>query len=91
MMLAIAPQLVRRDLIAQLNNPPANDAVRRSILPIGVTWPWTTDDRRLADMGVIGDAQSASAEFGQQMIDHVVETAGDILKQLLDKRRDAAR
>ena len=39
MMLAIAPQLVRRDLIAQLNNPPANDAVRRSILPIGVTCP----------------------------------------------------
>ena len=91
MMLAIAPQLVRRDLIAQLKNPPDEEAIRKSILQIGVTWPWTTDDRRLADMGVIGDAQAASAEFGQQMIDHVVETAGGILKQLLDNQRFSRR
>ena len=91
MMLAIAPHLVRRDLIARLNNPPDNDAVRQSILPAGVMWPWTTDDRRLADTGVIGDARSASAEFGQQMIDYVIETAGGILKQLSDNRRSMQR
>ena len=91
MMLAIAPHLVRRGLIGQLNNPPDDDAVRRSILPNGVMWPWTTEDRRLADMGVIGDAKSASAEFGQQMIDYVVETTGGILKQLLDNRRTTRR
>lgn len=91
MMLAIAPQLVRRDLIARLNNPPDNNAVRQSILPVGVAWPWTTDDKRLADTGVIGDAKSASAEFGQQMIDYIVETAGSILKQLSDNRRCAIR
>jgi len=86
MMLAMAPQLVRREFIAQLNNLFDNDAVRQSILPVGVMWPWTTDDRRLADTGVIGDARAASAEFGQQMIDYVVETAGGILKQLVDNR-----
>lgn len=87
MMLAIAPQLVRRDLIAQLKNPPDGEAIRKTILQKGVTWPWTTDDKRLADRGVIGDAQAASAEFGQRIVDHVVETAGEVLKQLLDNQR----
>jgi creatinine amidohydrolase/Fe(II)-dependent formamide hydrolase-like protein len=91
MMLAIAPQLVRWDLIGQLNNPPDREVVRKSILQNGVTWPWTTDDRRLADTGVIGDAPAASAEFGQQLLDRVVETAGGILKQLLDNQRYAQR
>jgi len=87
MMLAIAPQLVRRDQVAMLKNPPDAEAIRETILQKGVTWPWTTDDKRLADLGVIGDAQAASAEFGQRLIGHVVETAGGILKQLLDKQR----
>jgi creatinine amidohydrolase/Fe(II)-dependent formamide hydrolase-like protein len=38
-------------------------------------------------MGVIGDAHAASAEFGQRIVDHVVETAGGVLKQLLDNQR----
>src|SRR5664279_1956352 len=87
MMLAIAPQRVRRDLIAQLKNPPDGEAIRKTILQKGVTWPWTTDDRRLADMGVIGDAHAASAEFGQHIVDHVVEAAGGVLKQLLVNQR----
>jgi creatinine amidohydrolase len=87
MMLAIAPHLVRRDLMAQLKNPPDEEAIRKTILQNGVTWPWTTDDRRLADTGVIGDAKSASAEFGQQMLNRVVETAGGVLKQLLGNQR----
>ena len=91
MMLAIAPQLVRRDLMAQLKNSPDEEAIRKTILQNGVTWPWTTDDKRLADMGVIGDAQSASAEFGQQMVNRAVEAAGDVLKQLLDNQRIARR
>jgi creatinine amidohydrolase len=91
MMLAIAPQLVRRDLIAQLKNPPDGEAIRKTILQMGVTWPWTTDDRRLADMGVIGDAHAASAEFGQHIVDHVVEAAGGVLKQLLVNQRFSRR
>jgi creatinine amidohydrolase/Fe(II)-dependent formamide hydrolase-like protein len=91
MMLAIAPQLVRQDQIAQLKSPPGAEAIRKTILDNGVTWPWTTDDKKLADMGVIGDAHAASAEFGQHIVDHIVETAADILKQLLDSRRLSRR
>ena len=91
MMLAIAPHLVRRDLLAQLKSSPDEEAIRKAILQNGVTWPWTTDDRRLADTGVIGDAKSASAEFGQQMLNRVVETAGAVLKQLLGNQRFSRR
>ena len=91
MMLAIAPQLVRRELIAQLKSPPDAELIRKTILQKGVTWPWTSADDRIADMGVIGDAQAASAEFGQRIVDHVVETAGGVLKQLLDNQRLSRR
>ncbi len=87
MMLAIAPQLVRQDQIAQLKNPPNGEAIRTAILDRAVSWPWTTDDTRIADMGVIGDAKAASAEFGEQILDQVVETAGGVLKQLVDQQR----
>jgi creatinine amidohydrolase/Fe(II)-dependent formamide hydrolase-like protein len=85
MMLAIAPHLVRSDKIAQLKNPPDGAAVRTTILDPAVSWPWTTDDKRIADMGVIGDAQAASAAFGQRLLDHVTEMAGGALKQLLER------
>ncbi len=91
MMLAIAPLLVRQDQITQLKNPPGATSIRKTILENGVTWPWTTDDKQLADMGVIGDAHAASAEFGQHIIDHIVETAGCVLKQLLDNQRFSRR
>ncbi len=87
MMLAIAPHLVRRDRIAQLKNPPGGEAVRKAILDPGVTWPWTTDDKRIADLGVIGSAQEASTEFGNRLLDHVAEAAGGVLQQLLDRAR----
>ena len=87
MMLAAAPQLVRRDQIAQLKNPPAAKAIEKTILDRGVSWPWTTDDKQLADMGVIGDARAASTEFGTKIFDHVVEKAGLVLNQLLDRQR----
>jgi creatinine amidohydrolase len=87
MMLAIAPQSVRMDQIAQLKRAPGAVAVRKTILDPGVSWPWTTDDKRIADMGVIGDAQAASAEFGQRILDQVAEMAGSVLKQLLEQQR----
>jgi creatinine amidohydrolase len=91
MMLAIAPQLVRRDQIAQLKNQPEGEAVRRTILDPAVSWPWTTNDKQIADMGVIGDAQAASAEYGKRIIDQAVEAAGAVLKRLLANQRLAGR
>lgn len=90
MMLAVAPHLVRRERIAQLKKPPAGDAVRRTILDPAVTWPWTTDEA-IADHGVIGDAQAASAAFGETLLAEIAEKAGFFLKQLLDRQRLARR
>jgi creatinine amidohydrolase/Fe(II)-dependent formamide hydrolase-like protein len=87
MMLAVAPHLVRLDQIAQLKNHPQRDAVRNTILGHGVSWPWTTDDKQIADMGVIGSPQNASAEYGNRLLDLAVETAGVFLKQLSKKSR----
>jgi creatinine amidohydrolase len=85
MMLAIAPQLVRMEQIAQLKNSPSGQAIRETILDPAVSWPWTTNDKRIADMGVIGNAQQASAEFGQRLLDRVTEMAGGVLRQLLER------
>jgi creatinine amidohydrolase/Fe(II)-dependent formamide hydrolase-like protein len=91
MMLSVAPHLVRRDQIAQLKNAPDVDAVRKTILDQAVTWPWTTNDKAIADRGVIGDAHAASAEFGGRLLDHVAEMAGGALKKLVDHQRLARR
>jgi creatinine amidohydrolase len=85
MMLAVAPHLVRRDLIAQKSNIGA-DAVRSVILDQAVTWPWTTNEKQIADMGVIGDPKAASAEFGEHLFEQVTKNAGQVFKQLLDRQ-----
>lgn len=90
-MLAIAPQLVRRDQVAHLKNPSGRETVRKTILDPAVSWPWTTDDKQIADIGVIGDANSASAEFGKRILDHVVEMAGGVLKRLSDRQLPVRR
>jgi creatinine amidohydrolase len=87
MMLAIAPQLVRQDLAAQLKNPPAGETVRKAVLQNGVIWPWTTNDERIADMGVIGDPQGASAELGRCFVEQIVGMAESVLRELLNNQR----
>ncbi len=89
-MLAIAPDLVRRERIAMLKNPPDGEAVRAAILDPAVTWPWSSDDKRIADLGIIGDAAAASVERGEAIVEHVVEAAGGVLKRLRENQ-DFAR
>src|SRR5499426_4166354 len=79
-MLALAPDLVRRDLVAPFDREP--DAIRALIFDRGTTWPWRTDDPRLARDGVIGDAATASAELGTAIIESVVEEARAVLLRL---------
>ena len=57
-MLALAPELVRRDRIGA-GGPPDPKAVRALIFDRGATWCWRTDDARLARDGIIGDASAA--------------------------------
>ena len=79
-MLALAPDLVRRDLVTPSDRKP--DAIRALIFDRGTTWPWRTDDPRLARDGVIGDAGTASAELGAAIIESVVEEARAVLVRL---------
>jgi creatinine amidohydrolase/Fe(II)-dependent formamide hydrolase-like protein len=88
-MLALAPDLVRRDRMTELNSPPEAGAVRAMILDPAVSWPWSSGDPRIADLGVIGDARAASAAHGEAIIERVVEAAGGVLRQLLDNQRIA--
>jgi len=84
-MLALAPDLVRTDMIASAP-PPSPDSVAALIFDRGVTWPWRTDDPRLARMGIIGDPAAASAERGRAMVERMVEAAGGVFTRLLENQ-----
>lgn len=86
-MLALAPDLVRRDLIRSPENPPDPKSIRELIFDRGVTWPWRTDDLRIARDGTIGNAAGASAELGESIINSVVQEAGAIFQRLLENQK----
>jgi creatinine amidohydrolase len=85
-MLALAPGLVRRERIGDLMNPPAGSAVQAAILDPAASWPWSSGDKRIADLGVIGDARQASADHGESIVRRVVESAGAVIKQLRENQ-----
>ena len=82
-MLAVAPQLVRQDLIA----PHAlGEEVAALILDRAATFPWRTDDARLAHAGIIGDPAQASAERGRDLLARMVAASGPVLGRLLENQ-----
>jgi creatinine amidohydrolase len=85
-MLALAPELVRRERIPGLKAPPVGEAARATILDPATSWPWSSGDQRIAAAGVIGDARAATAEHGNAIISRVVEAAGAVLKKLGENR-----
>lgn len=85
-MLVLAPDLVQTARIAELVSPPDAAAVRATILDPAVSWPWSSGDPRIANLGVIGDARAASAEHGEAIIARVVDAAGGVLRQLQANR-----
>lgn len=85
-MLALAPQLVRRDMIAPASRADS-EAIAALIFDRGVSFPWRTDDPRLTADGVIGEAHAATPELGQAIIDSVVAEARGVLSRLLENRR----
>jgi creatinine amidohydrolase len=78
-MLALAPQLVRRELIVPAVSDPGEIAAM--IFDRGVSYPWRTDDRRLTPTGAIGDAAAATPELGQAIIDSVVAESRRVLER----------
>ncbi|HEY6257599.1 MAG TPA: creatininase family protein [Xanthobacteraceae bacterium] len=85
-MLALAPDLVRTDMIASAPHPPAPGNIAATIFDRGVTWPWRTDDPRLAQGGIIGDPRAASAEQGRAMVEGMVEAARGVFVRLLENQ-----
>ena len=86
-MLALAPDLVRRDLIASPGGAPDSKAITALVFDRGATFPWRTDDPRLAQAGVIGDPSAASAELGHAMVESIVEEARGVLMRLLQNQK----
>jgi len=84
-MLALAPELVRRDRI-EAGELPDPQAARALIFDRGVTFAWRTDDARLARGGIIGDPSTASAEIGAALIERMLVAAGEVLKRLLENQ-----
>jgi creatinine amidohydrolase len=85
-MQALAPQLVRRERLTALKGAPDGEAVRALILDPATSFPWSSDDLRIADLGVIGDVREASVEHGQAIVARVVEAAEGVLKRLRENR-----
>ena len=85
-MLALAPQAVRRDRIAR-GGPPDPKAVQALIFDRGTSWAWRTDDARLARDGIIGDASAATAELGEALLERMVAAAGAAFARLRENRK----
>jgi len=86
-MLALAPDLVRKEHIREAKGPSGIKAIHALVLDPATSWPWSSDDKRIAELGVIGDARQASAEHGHAIVARVVDAAGAVLKQLRDNRK----
>jgi creatinine amidohydrolase/Fe(II)-dependent formamide hydrolase-like protein len=85
-MLALAPERVRLERLALPTGAAEDEAIRALIFDRGVTWPWRTDDPRLAHDGLIGDARAASAALGTVIVESVVTECGRVFAQLLENQ-----
>ena len=85
-MLALAPERVRRDRIGS-GGPPDPKAVQALIFERGATWAWRSDDARLARDGIIGDPSGATAEIGAALLDRMVAAAGPVFTRLLENQK----
>ena len=74
-------------MIAPAASPPDSATITALIFDRGASFPWRTDDPRLTANGVIGEAQGATPELGQAIIDSVVEETRGVLRRLLDSQR----
>jgi creatinine amidohydrolase/Fe(II)-dependent formamide hydrolase-like protein len=88
-MLALAPGRVRLERIVAPKGQPDGAIARRLILDPAASFPWSSDDSRIAQAGVIGDARGASVEDGNAIVARVLEAAGGALAQLLQNRATA--
>jgi creatinine amidohydrolase len=88
-MLALAPDLVRRERMKEARGPSGGDAIRALVLDPETSWPWSSDDKRIAALGVMGDAREASVEHGNAIVARVVGATEPVLRQLLENQKAA--
>jgi creatinine amidohydrolase len=83
-MLALAPDDVHLDSLGIYTQDDAQrDEIRYQILDRGTTQPWTSGDRRIATLGIIGDdPRLASAELGESIIASALEACARVLEEL---------
>lgn len=85
-MLALAPELVRIDQITGGAAPPSPEGLDALVFDRGVSFPWRSDDPRLAEKGIIGDPSAASAEQGRALIAGMVAAARAVFARLLENQ-----
>jgi creatinine amidohydrolase len=86
-MLALAPELVRREPIGRSGPLPDPAAVRALIFDRGASFPWRTDDPRLARDGIVGNPEGATAEHGEALIARMLACAGGVFARLLENQK----
>ncbi len=82
LMLAVAPERVRKEFLGSQQSPPDARAIHDLILDFGVTWPWSSGDPRIARDGVMGDPGTASAEFGERIIESILTQTRPVFERL---------
>jgi len=90
-MLVLAPELVRREALAALKPSPGGEAVGALVFDPAASYPWSSDDPRLAASGIMGDPRGASAAHGEMVIARMVDGAGAIIRRLKDNAAVADR
>lgn len=84
-MLALAPKDVHIDRLpgSFTVDETRREEIKRLVLDRGTTWPWSSNDSRIATLGITGDdPRHASAELGESIIASALDACDAVLKQL---------
>jgi creatinine amidohydrolase/Fe(II)-dependent formamide hydrolase-like protein len=90
-MLELAPHLVRQHRMILPVPVSDKDAVAALIFDRGASFPWRTDDPRLATKGVIGEPSGASAQIGRDIIEAALTRMRGVLEHLLENQKHKLR
>jgi creatinine amidohydrolase len=91
MMLHLRPERVRRDAIERF--PSLGEELERTLRRVGpegpVPFAWLAGD--LNPLGVVGDAELATAEMGRTLVDHYARVLADVIQDARDFPLDRLR
>jgi creatinine amidohydrolase len=83
MMLHLRPELVRLDAVAKF--PSVGETMEADFTRLRATgrsgFAWQTQDLNAA--GVVGDATAATAELGEQLVDHAARGLVELIQDLI--------